>query len=43
MTDSATFMVQNNEIYNKLYFSYIGSGKGYMAKCGEKMGNRNGL
>ncbi len=36
MTDSATFMVQNNETYNKLYFSHAGAGKSYLTKKDEK-------
>lgn len=36
MRESATFMVQNNETYNKLYFSHAGGGNGYNIQSGEK-------
>lgn len=36
MHDSATFMVQNNETYNKLYFSHAGGGKAYAIQSGEQ-------
>lgn len=39
-TESETFMVQNNETYNKLYFSFAGAGKGYKTNIGEKWNSK---
>ena len=35
-SDTNTFFIQNNAMYNKIYFSYAGDGGKHITKCGEE-------